>query len=252
MATMQPPQPGGMAPKKTSPLVWILVGCGGLVVFCLLVFGILSVFVFHKAKQFGAEMKDNPGLAMTKMMATINPNAEVISSDDSKGTVTMKDKTTGKVTTLRFDKDTKKMVIIGDDGKEVEFSASGDGKDGKVEIKSPDGNMTIGSGGNKLPSWLPTYPGSSPTGNFSAQGPDGNTGTFSFKTKDASDKVLSYYQDAVKSAGLKVTASVNTSGDSGKGGMLAAESEDKKRVVTVTVGDEHGESSVAIMVNEKK
>ena len=251
MSTMQPPQPGGMAPKKTSPLVWILVGCGGLVVFCGLIFVILSMFAVHKVRQFGEQLKNNPGAAMTKMIATMNPNAEVVSSDDSKGTVTVRDKSTGKVTTLRFDKDNKKMVIVGEDGKEVEFSASGEGKDGKVEVKSSDGTMSFNAGG-KPPAWVPVYPGSSPTGNFTAQTAEGNSGTFSFQTKDAPEKVLAYYQDAVKSAGLKVTATVNGSGVSGKGGMLSAESDDQKRVVTVTVGTQSGDTSVALIVNEKK
>src|SRR5882672_7778779 len=66
-----PPMPGPVAPvsasapQKTSAVVWILGGCGGLVVLAALVGGIAMYYVAHKAQQFGK----NPALALTRMIA---------------------------------------------------------------------------------------------------------------------------------------------------------------------------------------
>jgi hypothetical protein len=50
------------------------------------------------------------------------------------------------------------------------------------EFKSADGTVQIG-GNAKIPTWVPDYPGSSPRTAFTAQGREGRTGTFTFKTK---------------------------------------------------------------------
>ncbi|HLJ18123.1 MAG TPA: hypothetical protein VKV15_26760 [Bryobacteraceae bacterium] len=254
MATMQPPNPqygGAPIKKKTNPLVWILIGIVGLFMFIGLALGVITIFAVHKVKQFGNEMKSNPGLAMTKMMARMSPNAEILSTNDSNGTITVKDRTSGKVMTMKFDPDTKKMVMIGDDGKQVEISASGNGPNGNVQIKSSDGTMKFG-GGDKAPAWVPAYPGSSPQGNFSAQGPEGSTTTFSFKTKDSPDKVRSYYADAVKSGGLKVTNTYSGQGATGSSAMMTAEDSDKKRTLLVMIGTSEGDTTVNVTASEKK
>lgn len=251
-----PPQNSQFGPpppvkKKTSPLVWVLIGVVGLFMFIGIAVGVVTIFAVHKVKQFGSEMKSNPGLAMTKMMARMNPNAEVVSSNDAAGTVTVKDKSTGKVMTMKFDPDTKKMVMIGDDGKQVEITTSGSGSDGNVEIKSSDGTMKFG-GGEKAPAWVPAYPGSSPEGSFSAHAADGSTDTFSFKTKDAPDKVRSYYENTVKSSGMKITNSYAGQSGGESNSMLTAEDESGKRKLMVMIGTAEGETAVHVTATEKK
>ena len=119
-------------------------------------------------------MQKNPGLAMTKMVTALNPNFEVDSTNDGAGTVTVREKSTGKTVTYKFDPDKQSLVIIGDDGAQVKIGASA---------------------ANKMPDWAPVYPGSSPEGTYSVQSSEGNSGTFTFKTSDAASKVTSYYQD---------------------------------------------------------
>jgi len=103
-------QPPGMAPmpstRKTSPLVWVLV-----IVLGLFFLGIVSIvgfgyYVAHKVKQAGIDpdlWRRNPGLAIGKILAATNPNVEVVRSDEGAGTVTIRDKRTGKETTMTFD-----------------------------------------------------------------------------------------------------------------------------------------------------
>src|SRR6266853_1611355 len=78
--TVVPPAPtyvapvSATAPQKTSAVVWILGGCGGLVVLAALFGGLAMYFIAHKAKQFGK----NPALAITRMIASANPDVDVV------------------------------------------------------------------------------------------------------------------------------------------------------------------------------
>jgi hypothetical protein len=217
-------------PKKTSPLVWILAGIGIIVVLGMVTCGVGAFFVgrFMKNAGFDADlMQKNPGLAMTKMVTAFTPNAEILATDDRAGTVTVRDKTTGKTITYKFDPDKKTMVITGENGEEVKIGASA---------------------ANKMPDWVPVYPGSSPEGSYSVQSTDGSSGSFSFKTADAASKVTSYYQDQLRSAGFNVT--LVSSGD--QGGMLSAEDAGKKRTIIITAGASDGTTTASVTVNEKK
>jgi hypothetical protein len=231
-----PPAPGYNAPpppKKTNPLVWILGGLGGclvLVVICVFAFGL---FIAHKAKQAGLDpdlMKRNPALAAAKIMVATNPDIETVSTDEGRQEITVRDKKTGKVYTLSFE----------------------DAKNGKFTMKE-DGKTSLTIGGKaKVPSWVPDYPSSDPQGAFSASGQDGESGTFTFKTTDASDKVTKYYQDSFQTLGLKVTTNVSSQNGQSSGGMLSAQDEANKHTVTVIIGVEGGDTTVAVTYTTSK
>ena len=229
------PMPGAVKPR-TSPLVWIL----GAIVGIFVLVGILVVgaglFVAHKVKSAGFDSElaqKNPALAAAKVMASLNPDVEVVGMDEDRGLITIKDKKTGKTITMNAE----------------------DVKNGKLTFsdESTGQKVTFGAASAvKLPDWLPTYPGSKPEGTFSASG-DGNDGGMAhFKTSDASSKVLSYYQDALKSGGFKITSTF--SGDSGnsKGGVLTAEDTPNRRSVMVTVGSGDEGTEVALTYGTKK
>ena len=149
--------------KKSNVLLWILGGIAVLLFGVTLTCGAIGFFVMHKVKQAGFDpdlMKNNPGLAMTKMVAAMNPNAEVVSTNDRAGTVTIRDKTNGKTVTLKFDPDKKTMVVIDEDGKEASVKITGDGSsNGAVEVHSSEGTMKFGAAtGNQAPAWVPAIP----------------------------------------------------------------------------------------------
>jgi hypothetical protein len=251
---MQAPPPMGMPPgqkKKTSPLVIILAIVGGIAVLGMATCTVGAFFLARTVRTvFDPElMRTNPGLAMAKMAVAMNPNLEMVRYNERAGTIAMKEKSTGKIVTFRFDPDSKRMVIVGDDGKEVSISATGDGANGSVELKSSEGTVKFGAGaGNKAPAWVPVYPGSSPEGTFASQTPDGDSHAFGFKTKDSASKVLTYYQDQLKSAGFNVT--IVSSND--QGGIVQGEDNDHKRTLTVTVGTSGDTVEASVLAIEKK
>jgi hypothetical protein len=194
-------------------------------------------------------MRSNPGLAMAKLATAFNPDAEVVSTNDRTGTVVIREKSTGKITTMRFDPDKKSLVIVGDDGNEVRINGSDDSKNGSVEVQGQDGTLKFGTAaGNATPAWLPVYPGSAPQGTMSTQTPDASQNTYTFKTKDSPAKVISYYQDQLKGAGFSVT--LVSSSD--QGGMIQAEDSGQKRNVIITAGPSSEGTTGSITAIEKK
>jgi len=144
----------------------------------------------------------------------------------------MRNKSDGKIVSFRFDADKKSLVMTGDDGKEVRIGASGDGKDRRGGGAIGGGHHALWRGRQQGSGVGPGLSRSSPEGNYSADTPQGSQSTFTFKTKDAPSKVMSYYQDQLKSTGFTMNQMVT--GD--QGGMVTAEDSDKKRSLVVTVG----------------
>jgi len=244
----QAPLPPG---KKNNVLLWVI---GGVVVaLCglMLTCSLGGYFLVHKARQAGLDtnlFSRNPAYAAAKLAVTLNPELETVSTDDVSGTVSVRDKKSGKMMTFKFDPDKRTMVVIDDEGKQVTVGVKGSGDSGAVEINSPDGAIKFGSAaGNAAPAWVPVYPGSSPQGTFSAQTGEGTQNGFGFKTSDAPDKVTAFYQDQLKAAGF----SVNPIATGAQGGMVQAEDSGKKRTIVVTVGASGGTTSANIIAVEK-
>ena len=120
-----------------------------------------------------------------------------------------------------------------------------------MEMKTSEGTMKIGAGANKAPDWVPVYPGSSPQSTFSSSTGTEQTGTYAFVTKDAADKVISYYGDTLKAAGF--TVSNMTSNSDGKvGGMVSGEDKANKRAVIVSLGSENDGTHVNVTFTIKQ
>jgi len=217
----------GVPPKKSNTLAWVLGGLGGCLVLVIIVVAGIAFFVAHKAKQAGIDgdlFKRNPALAAAKIMVAANPSIEMVSVDEGRQEITIRDKQSGKTYSLSFE----------------------DAKNGKFTMKE-DGKTTLTVGGKaKLPSWVPDYPGSDPQGAFTAAGADGEGGSFTFKTRDGSDKVVQFYQDQFKSLGMKVTSNITTQDGKSSAGMLSAQDEASKHTVTIVLGADNGETGVSV------
>jgi hypothetical protein len=215
-------------------------------------------------------MKKNPVLAVAKLSVAGNPDVEMVSSDDSSGTIVVRNKKTGKTSTMKVDTDKKIKVVTDEDGKTVTMkldpsntrlvvtddkgktaTITADQNAGSVEIKGDDGSLKLGGATDKAPSWVPAYPGVTPTGNFSASSNLEQTGSFSFVTSDSTDKVVSFYSDALKTAGLTVTQ--NTMNSNGKiSGIVNGANDADKRNVMVTFSAENDGTHVAVVFSSKK
>lgn len=247
-----PPQQSFPPPpqKKSNVVVWVLAGCGTFIVLGVVAVMLLSYFVWNKAK----EIEKNPGFAIAKMIVSANPDVELVSADEEKGVLTVKDKKTGKVVTVNLDDVQEGKLSFTEDGKDkVTFDAHGDESTGSLEVKSAEGTAKFGSGSvDKLPDWLPPYPDTEIQGSYSAQTRGGASGGFHFLTKDAPNKVITFYQEGLERGGLTVTTNIVQQGGRATGGMAAGEDSTKKRTayINAVVGEEGTTVTVAFATKE--
>ncbi len=103
-------------------------------------------------------LRRNPAAAAARIAALASNHVDIVIEDDNAGTLTLRDRRTGKTVT---------MCHL-DQAKGGKFSFSAEGDDGKTAT------MEFGGAGGKIPSWVPSYPGSSPQFNITARGEDGN------------------------------------------------------------------------------
>jgi len=248
---------GAPAPQKSSGakvLFWILGIVLGLILIGFGSCAVIGFYAMHKVKQAGFDAdlaKKNPALAGAKMAVAMNPDAEIVSSDDSAGTITVRDKKTGKVVTMKFDPEKKSMVITDEKGQTTSMTTTGEGANAGIEMKSSEGTMKIGASSDKAPGWVPVYPGSSPQNTFSASSGGEQSGSYTFTTSDAADKVIAFYGDALKSGGFAVS-NMTTSSEGKTGGMVSGEDKANKRSVVVSIGTESDGTHVNVTFSVKQ
>ena len=251
-STPNPQIPGATPPaqpKKSNALLWILGIVGGFIFLMVLVVGIAMSYFVHKAKQ-SADFGKNPGYAMAKLALTFNPDLEIISSDDSTGTIVVHNKKDGKTVTMKFDPRKKTMGIRDESGKDSTISISGSESSPTLEIKNDQGILQFGAAANSVPAWVPSYPGSSSKNMASVREKEKSSGTFIFTTQDSPEKVIGFYSDALKSAGF--TPSTTTTTTDGKtSGMVGGENKEKGRSVSVVITSDNRDTNVSVMYSGK-
>ena len=219
------PPPPPAQPQKRSPMFWVAIGCGVIVLLGLLAMGTCGWFVKKKVAQFEA----NPALAAAELAVRANPDMEVVESDTDKGTITVRNKKTGEVVTWN----------------------AADIESGKWSVETDEGTATFGGGGPQdLPAWVPVYPGGSVTGNFDTTSAEGRTVAFTMTTPDTVAAVLEFYESQLQSAGLTVQKSTfDQAGTSG--GTVGGTSQDEKRSASVMVSTADGQTSAVVSFTEK-
>ncbi len=251
-----PPSPAAATPKKRSWVFWTLIGCLGLVVIA----GILVVaggyYVARRVKQAGfdpALMQTNPGLAIAKLMAAMNPDIEILAVDEKLGIIKVRDKKTGKTLTVNLEEAKKGKIVFEDENKQrVVIQAQGEGDKGSLDIKGPEGSVHMGTGAGQLPDWLPKYPGAEDTGSIAVNSKDGRGATYSFKTNDPVGDVASFYEEALKRAGLEVQRTVSPVSGQGTIIILAAKDSASQRTAQAMITGKGEETSVLLTFEDKK
>ncbi len=245
------PQSNASGQKKTSPWLYILIGCGGLIIVAGIAMVALGVFAVHKAKEAGLDpelLQEQPALAAAKIYAALNPDVEVVEVDEDGERVTFREKSTGKEVTVTLDELKQGRVVFeSEEGGRVTIG----GQEGSIVVESDEGNVTIGAGAEvELPSWLKLYPGAEAQGTMSSNAPGKRGGSVGFTTGDSVDKVVAFYERVFKEAGLAVNTVRRQSADV-SGAMISGESADGKRSVLLTVGKEEKGTAVTLTFAEK-
>jgi hypothetical protein len=223
------PVPVAAASRKTSPIVWILLGLGVMVVLFIGALTVGGIFVVHKARQAGLDpalWERNPGIAVTKLLTAANPDAEIMSIDERGGIVVVRDRKTGKTIRMNF----------------------ADIKRGRMSFDSDEGRVSLtaaADGSIQLPAWLPSYAGAHDAGGISASGGNGDSGTYGFQTADPPAAVVSFYEAALKKAGFEIQNKI----ESGVATILTAES--ANTAVNLAAAPDNGHTSVTLTFSAK-
>jgi hypothetical protein len=246
----QAPQP----PKKgMSPLAWVGIGCGAIIVICFIAFSVVAFIAKKKFDQY----KDNPAMAAAELAVRANPDLELVSTDPKAGSITVKDKKSGEVTTFSADDaaNGKFSVTTKDGTTKIDASGAKDGQGATFKVTDDKGQEQVSTFGattpQSLPSWVPAYPGGAVQGTFDTTGPQGRSAAFAVSTADATGKVVDWYEAQLKAAGLKVEKNTyNANGQTG--GIVTAKSDDEKRTVTIMVGSNEGKTQATVTFEDKK
>jgi hypothetical protein len=196
------PAPAAPAKGKRGPLPYILLGCGAIAVLAVLGLVMAGWFVKGKLEQAGLsseEAKSNPAMAAAKMMVAVNPDLELVSADEARGTITVRQKSTGKQVTVNLEDARQGRIVFQEEGKgEVELKAQG----GQITVQTPEGTARIGAA--EAPDWLPAYSGAQGQGMYSSSTAEGERGTYTFKTADSVDQVVSFFERELPGKGFNV------------------------------------------------
>lgn len=91
----------GAGKKDISPIAFVGIGCGGLIMVGIILLVGGWIWGTKKAKELGLDFEKNPERAVAEMVVNISPDLEKISSDEKAGTMTIRTKD-GKETTLSY------------------------------------------------------------------------------------------------------------------------------------------------------
>lgn len=218
--------------------MWVLVGCGSFLIIGIIAVFLGGYFVWNKAKEAGFDsdlIQNKPALALAKMIVAANPDVELVSVDDDKGLITVRNKKTDETVTVNLDDAKNGKISFKKEGEdEVTLEANGDESKGSLEVKSAEGTAKFSSGSvEKLPDWLPVYPDVQLVGSYSAQNKGGQSGGFHFATKDPPNKIISFYEDGLRRAGMEVNTNLLQTNGKVSGGMATGEDTKKKRIVSI-------------------
>ena len=105
--------------KGLGPLAWVGIGCGGIVVLSIVAVAVVSLFFGSKIKKFAEDAQSNPTRMMASgMVAVSSGQIEMVAQDDVKKRYTVREKRTGKLTTIYWSEKNKAPEVV-----EGDFSA---------------------------------------------------------------------------------------------------------------------------------
>jgi hypothetical protein len=102
----QPPQKKGL-----GPLAWLGIGCGGIIILCVIAVVIGVGALGGNIKEWAEDFQKNPARVTATTMARL-PGLEMVAEDDVNKRYTIKETKSGSLTTIYWDEKSKTAVTI--------------------------------------------------------------------------------------------------------------------------------------------
>ena len=257
-----PPNPGSAPVKKAlSPLAWVGIGCGSVAVIGVVVVSLLGIFVFQRGRElvedatgsgsvaeFLEDMQDNPAKTAAETMIRMNPELDLIGSDDGAGTVTFGNTRTGEEATLNFEEIVEGRLSMTTSEGDLSVDPSG------VTVTGPEGETRVGATADLsgVPDWVPVYPGATDTRSMMHSATaDGVMGALTSTTSHDLQTVVDHFRQVFADQGYEIgSESVTTTGDRAFG-AITGEQAGAGRSINVLVIENAGESQVTVNYNQQ-
>lgn len=239
----QPPQ-GPKEREGLSPLAWVLIILGGLLVLSAGACVACGVVVMNTARDFA----DNPARGAAELVIRANPDLEVVDSDPDAGTLTVRNKETGEEATFDFDEIAEGRFSWSTGEGEGGIDVSGEGQEGRMTVRSGDETATFGAGStDDLPAWLPMYPdGEVDEVGMVIRDAEEVVGSFQVLTEDDVETATEVWQEALEAAGFEVALQTFSGSDTEPRSVVVAERDDPRRQVSVRVSRQDGRTHMVV------
>ena len=240
--------------KGLGPLAWVGIGCGVLVLIVIIAIVAGGYFVAGKVKDVAQDFKDNPELASARMIVKMNPELEEVSYDEKAGTITVREKKTGKTMTANFE-DIKegKFSLTDDKGETVTFESSQGEEGGSMKVTSEDGSWEVSNEteAKDIPEWIPVPEGGKSSAHSKFDTAEEISGSLLITSTEPVAILTKFYKESLEGKGLTVS-SQEFAGGSGDSAILTGIDEAKGRNVTVTIGRDQEVTTCSIIYSTKK
>jgi hypothetical protein len=231
-AYQPPPPPGTPVPekKKMGPLAWILIGCLGLFVVGGILFAALGYFAFNKAKDVVGEFAENPVRESVEAMVRLNPDLELVSTDDQAQTMTIRNTSTGEVATFDWSDIQNGEFRWEADGEQYTVDTS-EAAEGRLEVRDESGQGVFALGSGEVPDWFPEYPGAIEVNVLVSATQDGQDSTiWTFQSSDKVADVLGFYEQRLGADGWEVSKTESSAGGIDQGSVDAKQEQGARSV----------------------
>ncbi len=241
--------------KGLGPLAWVAIGCGALIVVVLLMMSAGVWFAGKKFKEVAEDFEENPAKTTAEMMVKMNPELDLVESDEEEGTITIRVKETGEVATFDYSDIKEGKISFESSEGRIAFDATGQEEGGVFTVETEEGKSQWGAVGapEDLPDWLPAYPNVEAIQTTYTEEKEGSrSGTFGFQSSDPPGEILAFYRERLEAAGLTVEETTTTEGGTVKGGSLSAVDDASERQATVTVTVQGEDCNVGIFYSDSR
>ena len=267
-APVPPPRPESSDAKKgLSLLAWIAIGVGTFLVVGFAGCMALGIFVFRTGQEAvreatGSEslgdfvdgLRDDPARTAAEALIRLDPELDLISTDEAAGSITFRNNRTNEEATLHFEDIAEGRFRMTTAEGELSIDAAENADAASVTFSGPDSETRLGGSVSlaDVPGWVPVYPrGSDTRSAFQTTSGETRSGAISITTTDPARTVVDYYKGVLEDAGYAISAESLTQAGTGAIGAVSGELDAEGRSIMVAAVEQPGETQVMVTYTER-
>ncbi len=234
-------------------IVGVLLLIGGCVSTC-------TYFAAKKAREYTRDARRNPAYASLSLAASLSPDIQVLSKDETSGKITVRNKKTGETVTINTNDYTAENIGRALDKIAQSAQAPAARESAAVQppatpepaeseeqpAPAPEPKISAGKAAamtatlGNFPKYLPAYPGATTVESQLNNIMGMTMGNYAAVTTDKPDDVVGFYEKKLTAAGFAIVGQNNDSNDNGPVRALSATISGPQRTVAITATSEPG------------